>query len=390
MKAIYSIGLMVLAFILPGKAQVTNVKYSDIKTQAAKLNKPILIEFFVTWAPTCKEFDSAIQSDNDTRKALGTVLLYQADVEKGDGKALAKEFKVKVFPSFIIVNAKGEPLDRWFGYDKADFIPILNDALKDKSTIAEMMERMEKAPSVDDAAALGRWHLAYGDCKKAAKYYEEAQKLNSDPTDDYSYEIFMSVACGSLKNEYSFEDVKQAADEVVRSKNEQKWQVYDACQRMVTLALDNDRKELVAGYIKGGLEATSDTINPDMTNAHDQLLATQMLFIDGDTAKAISYKKASMPEGWMNQAIQLNEFAQWCLGAKVNLSEAATMTEKAITLAHPGKEKASYYDTLADICHEEGDNVSAIDYTKKAVAEEPDDEDYTIQLNYYEGLANSK
>jgi hypothetical protein len=200
----------------------------------------------------------------------------------------------------------------------------------------------------------------------------------------------MSIACGSLKSEYSFEEVKQAADEVVRSKNEQKWQVYDAYQRMVTLALDNNRKELVSGYIKGGLEATSDTSNPDMANANDQLLATKMLFIDGDTAKAISYKKASMPEGWINQATQLNEFAQWCLGAKVNLSEAATITEKAITLAHPGKEKASYYDTLADICHEEGDNVSAVDYTKKAVAEEPDDEDYTIQLNCYEGLANSK
>ncbi len=390
MKAICAVGLMVLAFILPGNTQETNIKYSDIKAQAAKLDKPILIEFFTTWAPTCKDFESTLQSDNATQKALEAVVFYQADAEQGDGKSLAKEFKVKVFPSFIIVNAKGEPLDRWFGYDKTDFIPTLNDALKDKSTIAEMMQRMDKTPTVEDAAALGRWHLAYGDCKKAAKYYEEAQKLNSDPTDDYSYEIFTSVACGSLKNEFSFEDVKKAADEVVRSKNEQKWQVYDACQRMVTLSLDNKRKELVAGYIKGGLDATSDTTNTDMVKAHDQLLATKLLFIDGDTTKAISYRKASMPQGWTDQAIQLNEFAQWCLGAKVNLSEAATLAEKAITLAHSGKEKANYYDTLADICHEEGDNVSAADYTKKAVAEDPDNEDYTIQLNYYEGLATSK
>ncbi len=390
MRAVVAIALTLTAFVIPVGAKEAITKYSDIKAQAVKLDKPILIEFYTIWAPTCKDFDAAVQSDDQTKKALGAVVLYPADAEKGDGKSLAKEFKVKVFPSFIIVNAKGEPLDRWFGYDKASFIATLNDALKDKSTIAEMTVRMEKTPTVEDAAALGRWHLAYGDCKVAAKYYQEAQKLNSNPDDDYSYEVFMGKACGSLKNEYSFDDVKLAADEVIRSKNENKWEVYDACQRMVTLVLDNKRNDLLAGYIKGGLDATSDTTSPDMVLAHKQLLVTEMLFVNGDTAKAIEYEKASMPAGWMDQAFQLNQFAQWCLGAHVDLAEGEALAQKAVSLAHPGKEKANYLDTAADIYHAAGNDESAVEFTKKAMAEDPDNEDYLSQLDYYNDLVNAK
>ena len=207
MKSAVLVSVILLTFAMLGNSQEPTVKYSDIKAQAVKVDKPILIEFSAVWAPTCRDFEAAVQSDSSIGKALEPVVLYQADVEKGDGISLAKEFKVKAYPSFIIVNAKGEPLDRWLGYDKDNFVSILDSALKDKSTISQMEERLEKSPSVDDAAALGRWYLAYGNCKKATKYYQKAQELNSDPEDDYSYEIFLSIACGSLRGEYTFEEV---------------------------------------------------------------------------------------------------------------------------------------------------------------------------------------
>jgi hypothetical protein len=59
-------------------------------------------------------------------------------------------------------------------------------------------------------------------------------------------------------------------------------------------------------------------------------------------------------------------------------------------LARPGKEKAIYFDTVADIFHVQGKPDAAVDYTKKAIAEDPDNEDYQIQLAYYGELANSK
>ena len=177
---------------------------------------------------------------------------------------------------------------------------------------------------------------------------------------------------------------------MARSKNEKKCEVYDACQRMIALALDNNRKELVPGYIKGGLDATSDTTDPEIASARDQLLVIKMLFIDKDTAKAIEYQKASMPKGWQDQAYQLNEFAQWCLGTHVDLAEGETFAQKAIGLSHPGKEKAIYFDTLADVFHAEGKNAAAVDNTKKAIAEDPDNEDYSLQLTYYEGLLRTK
>jgi tetratricopeptide (TPR) repeat protein len=388
MKKLVMLVLIILAVSLVSRAQEPVLNFSDAKILAAKSDKPILIEFNAIWAPTCTIFETDVRSDNAIKKALESVVFYQADVEQGDGKRLAKDYKVGVYPSFIIFNAKGEPIDRWFGYDNANFVPTLNDALEDKSTISEMTERFEKEPTVKDAAALGRWHLAFGDCKKAATYYKKAQMLNSEPAVDYSYEIFTGVACGALKKNYSFNEVKLAADEVIRSKNESKWEIYDACQRMITLSLDNNRRELIAGYISGGLDATSDTTQPDLANAHDHLMVIKMLFIDGDTAKAIEYQKASMPDGWQEQAVQLNEFALWCLGAHVDFGEGEAFAQKAVALAHPGKEKALYFDTLADICNALGDHVNAVEYTKKAIAEDPDNEDYTIQLNYYEELAN--
>jgi tetratricopeptide (TPR) repeat protein len=390
MKKSTIIVLIILIASMVSRAQEPILNFTDAKASAAKYNKPILVEFYTIWAPACEEFNTSTKSNDAIKKALESVVLYQADMDQGDGKYLARKFKLAVSPSFIIFNANGDPIDRWFGYDDASFAATLNDALEDRSTISEMVERFKKDPTVKDAAALGRWHLAYGDCKKAAMYYQNAQKLNSDPTVDYSYEIFMSIACGFLKKDFTFDQVKQAADEVLRSKNELKWEVYDASQRMVTLSLDNNRRDLIAGYIKGGLDATSDTTNPVMAQSHDQFLVIKMLFIDGDTARAIRYQKASMPEGWQNQAYQLNEFAQWCLGAHVDLAEGESSAQKAISLAHPGREKAIYFDTLADIYHADGNFAAAVDYTKKAITEDPDNEDYPFQLTYYEQLANSK
>ena len=55
--------------------------------------------------------------------------------------------------------------------------------------------------------------------------------------------------------------------------------------------------------------------------------------MDKDKAKALSLKRRSMPEGWMEQAKQLNAFAWWCFENEVDLEEADTLARKGVDLA---------------------------------------------------------
>ncbi len=315
-------------------------------------------------------------------------MLFRIDAEKGDGKELAKKWKVNAYPSFILFNSKGEPLDRWLGYEKSFFLKTFTDAIKDQATIDEMVSRMKSKPDVADASALGRWYSAFGDFKKAVEYYTESQKLNSDPSFDYTDEIFEVVADGYLKNIYTFEDVKAAADNVVRSKNETPSEVYEACQRMITLVVDKNQLELLPGYIKGGLQATSDTTKPEMKQGHNEMMIYEALFINKDTTKAVTYKKGSMPDGWTENALQLNEFAWWCFANKVNLPEAETLSKKSVGLAEAGNDKAQCLDTNAEIANALGKPNVAVELTKQAIAQDSTSDYYPKQLDRFEKLVN--
>src|SRR5574341_910403 len=74
---------------------------------------PVLVEFYVTWCPYCKKFESVI---GEIAKDLsGRVRVATIDKEKNE--SLAKEYDVKSYPSLFLFK-KGIVIDSWTGAHK--------------------------------------------------------------------------------------------------------------------------------------------------------------------------------------------------------------------------------------------------------------------------------
>jgi thioredoxin-like negative regulator of GroEL len=384
MKKAAIVMFVLLALVQVAAAVEFTGTYAEAKAQAVSQNKPILIDFFAEWCGPCKQFAAAVGSNAEIQKALEPVILYRVDSEKGAGKDLAKEFSVRAYPTFIMVNKDGQMLDIWLGYEKSSFIKIIADAQTDLSTIDEKKARYKTLPDMRSAIVLGRYSAAMGEFKEAVDYYRMAHVLSSDTQSDYSFEIFENTASGIGKNIFTYDDVSQAAEAIINGPKRDVWETIQVSNEMIGIAKNLNKPDDVAKYIQVGLDATSVSDDPDIKNTHSELMVEFALSVKHDTATAVEYKKAVMPEGWQQDAGKLNEFAWWCFENKTNLTEAEQLARKSIELAKPGREKADCYDTLAEIVNAKGNPKEALELSQKAVAEVPANKYFPTQVERFE------
>jgi len=318
------------------------------------------------------------------------VVLYRLDTEKGEGIELAKEFNIKGFPTFIMLNNKGQTIDRWIGYSKEYLLTTMESAMIDLTPVKEKMVRFETDPNFNDALVLGRYSRSLNEYQNAVKYYRAAQEINQDPDTDCLYEIFSNVSDGAHKDLFSFEDAINAADAVLASATADSDDKYGVARRMTYLAQKKERLDEIAPYLEAGIKALEGSEESGEIKNHATLMADYCIYVTKDYDKAVKYKKETMPDGWQENAGNLNSFCWWCFENNVNLEEAEELSRKSVKLAEPGKEKAMYLDTLAEICNALGKHYEAVEFMKIAVNEAPDNEYYKEQLERFEKLLASK
>lgn len=72
--------------------------------------KPLVLQFYTSWCGACKRFDSTILPDPAVEQALEDVSFVRYDAESSAGSVHAKRYGVSAFPTFIVVDADGEPV----------------------------------------------------------------------------------------------------------------------------------------------------------------------------------------------------------------------------------------------------------------------------------------
>lgn len=325
----------------------------------------------------------------DIQKALEPVILYRINAEKGEGKDLAKEFKIRAYPTFILSDKDGKAIDLWLGYEKNSFVKTLADARTDLSTIDEKKASYATKPMLGSAVVLGRYSSAMGDYKEAVEYYKTANALTG-VADEYLYNIFENTAYGARKDIFTYDDAARAAEAVISSPKKDPWEIIQTGYMMISLAKSANKPGDVAKYLQAGLDATATTENPDLKKAHSDLMVEFAMTVKGDTASALEYKKASLPKDWENDPSALNEFAWWCLENKTNLNEAEKLSEKSVKLAKPGREKANNLDTLAEIKFAKGNIKEALEIEKKAVNESPSTAEFSEKVERFQKALSEK
>jgi thiol-disulfide isomerase/thioredoxin len=359
--------------------------FSEAQKRATEQELPLLVDFFADWCAPCKAFDRDRAASAELKDALGQVVFTSIDAEKGEGVELAETYEIHGYPTYVLMTASGEVIDRWSGYgDPEGFVETLGGALADPTTLDEKAKRFERAPTASDAKVLGRIAESKSDYTGALDYYRRAAKL--DPSDDLSTHIFWSSYYEYTRGKtLTAEDLKAAADAVLASENANAPVVVNLAMTMNRVATKEHNPELRTPYLEAAVEALDkDESIPPPVQKEVELLAA--LHLERDEAVAVQLKKETMPEGWMEDAGQLNGFAWWCFENQLNLEEAEKLGRRGVELASPGREKAMVLDTVAEICNLRGDCRDAVTLIELALQEDSENDYYQKQLERFQKL----
>jgi tetratricopeptide (TPR) repeat protein len=333
-----------------------------------------------------------VDENREFRNAIHEAAVFLAvDAEKGEGEPLAEKFRVKGYPTFIVLNADGETVDRWAGSGGTDdLLAALQGAVIDPSTVAEKLARYEASPNAFDAEKLGDIYGTESESEKALAMYRAADELDTEPNPDLTAKIFKTLAGGYRSEKFSLEEIQAGAEAVLANGGEDNTMtLVQVARTMGMIGSDAGRPDLSTPYIMAALEATEGTQDPDMVKARRSLLLEKALHIDNDLETAVQLKKDSMPEGWKDSPGDLNSFAWWCFENKVNLEQAEKLARTAVEMSEPGQEKAMVLDTLAEICNELGNCGEAVALMQAALEEAPDNEYFQKQLERFQELLDS-
>jgi tetratricopeptide (TPR) repeat protein len=302
------------------------------------------------------------------------------DCDKGEGVELAKQFKVRGYPTYVLVNSEGAPIARWAGYAKDYFLGTMAEVMADLTTIDDRAVRNKNEPNLADALALANYHAEAGDYVQAVDYFTQAGEL--DPKNDYSFKIFENTARGVRGEYFTYEDASLAAEKVFLSGKAE--DMVQAAGMMGSLARRIDRPDDQAKYLKRGIDVIVAADDDQTLRNQKRLLIDYDLYVAGDSAQEVELKKSTYPENWMQNPDALNSFAWWCFENLVNLEEAEALSRKAVELSKPGGDRAPILDTVAQICKARGKLDEAIVLMKQAVADDPNNDQWKESLAEFE------
>lgn len=133
------------------------IKFETISLQEAmgKAANPanprmILVDCYTTWCIPCiemaqQEFPKKEAGDYFNPKFVSV----KFDMEKGEGKELAKKYDVKAFPTFLLLDAQGNELNRVVGKATAEeFIEKVKTALDPKNSLKGIKAAYEAKKSM--------------------------------------------------------------------------------------------------------------------------------------------------------------------------------------------------------------------------------------------------
>jgi thiol-disulfide isomerase/thioredoxin len=119
--------------------------FADVLAKAKKENKPIVMDGYTTWCGPCKWMDKKVFVNDTVADFINANFIpFKSDMEKGEGKELAKRYEVQAYPNFVFIAPDGSVLHRAVGSrPPAAFVEAGKDALNPTKRYAYYQKRYE-------------------------------------------------------------------------------------------------------------------------------------------------------------------------------------------------------------------------------------------------------
>jgi len=119
---------LVAAKPITDKDPVKGIEFFDGTWEEAvalseKEGKPIFLDAYASWCGPCKMLKSRVFTNEEVGSYYNDNFInMKMDMEKGEGKALARKYRVTAYPSLFFINADGSLRKKAVGYHNPDQI----------------------------------------------------------------------------------------------------------------------------------------------------------------------------------------------------------------------------------------------------------------------------
>lgn len=91
--------------------------WEEALNKAKEEQKPIFLDIYARWCGPCKLLKRKTFTNKDVGNYFNANYInLSLDGEKGDGEMLANKFHITGYPTLIILNKNGEPVNMQTGY----------------------------------------------------------------------------------------------------------------------------------------------------------------------------------------------------------------------------------------------------------------------------------
>lgn len=133
------------SIVLAQGIQFEKTSFQEILAKAKNENKLVFMDAYAVWCGPCKLMDKNVFTDEKVGAFFNTTFVNaKIDMEKGEGKEIAKKYGVYSYPTFLFLNGDGDIVHKSLGYQDAG--PFLNAAMlisNPEGTKASFKERFE-------------------------------------------------------------------------------------------------------------------------------------------------------------------------------------------------------------------------------------------------------
>ncbi|MBN9313381.1 MAG: disulfide isomerase [Chryseobacterium sp. 39-10] len=183
MKRIVSFFIILISFSAIAQESINfeNKTFQEILAQAKKEKKLIFLDAYASWCGPCKLMEKNVFPQKAVKDYFNTSFINaHFDMEKGEGRDIARKYGVRSYPTYLFLNGDGEIVMKNYGYmEEGPFLAFAKEANNPKLQNTSYKELFAKGES--DPEFLLNMMKVYSDsdyelAKKASERFFEKKK----------------------------------------------------------------------------------------------------------------------------------------------------------------------------------------------------------------------
>ena len=132
-----------LGFFAQDGIKFENDTFQNILNKAKKDNKLVFLDAFASWCGPCKLLERNVFPQKEVGEFYNKNFINSRfDMEKGEGRDIARKYGINSYPSLLFINGNGEVVFKGMGYmDVSDFLGMGKDVLNPDNKIEKRIEK---------------------------------------------------------------------------------------------------------------------------------------------------------------------------------------------------------------------------------------------------------